>query len=84
MSLAARRRESRLGARHLARGIQKVKRFLATAFSAALGTAAVIVGIWGAWLLIDPAEERHYEWAIPMLVFAFVGAVAAVIIYRRT
>lgn len=60
-----------------------VSAWFATFFSAAVGTAAIFLGAWGIWLLIDPHEERHYEYAVPALVLAALGAVTAIVMWRR-
>jgi GrpB-like predicted nucleotidyltransferase (UPF0157 family) len=56
---------------------------LAVFIRAAVGTASVLLAAWGIWLLIDPHEERHFEYAFPALLLAAVGVMTAVVVWRR-
>ena len=60
-----------------------VSAWLATFVAAAVGTASVLLGAWGIWLLVDPHEERHFEYAVPALLLAVVGAVTASLAWRH-
>jgi hypothetical protein len=51
--------------------------------SAALGTAAIFIAVYAVWLIVDPAEEIHFEVAIPALLLALVSAATAVVLWRR-
>ena len=60
-----------------------VSAWLATFFAAAVGIASILLGAWGIWLLVDPHEERHFEYAVPALLLAVAGAVTAIVAWRR-
>jgi hypothetical protein len=60
-----------------------VTRWFGTLFGAAAGTASMLVATWAIWLLIDPHEERHFEYAVPALVLAAGGGIAAAVALRR-
>lgn len=53
-------------------------------FGAVVGTTALLLGTWAALLLIDPPENRHYEYAVPALVLALAGLVGAVSCYATS
>lgn len=60
-----------------------VSAWVATFLAAAVGTCAILLGVWGTWLLVDPHEERHFEYTVPALALALVGAVTAIVAWRR-
>jgi hypothetical protein len=46
----------------------------ATFFAAAVGAASVLLVVWAIWLIVDPHEEIHFEYAVPALLLALTGA----------
>lgn len=57
--------------------------WLTTFFAAAIGTASIMIAVWAIWLVADPHEQIHFEVAIPVLLLAFIGAMTAVVAWRR-
>jgi hypothetical protein len=57
--------------------------FVLVFWSAALGGAAVLMALYGVLLIIDPAETRHYEYAIPALLLGLVSTTASILLWRR-
>ena len=57
--------------------------WFATFLATVLGTASILVATWAIWLIVAPHEEIHFEYAMPALLFASVGAVTAVVLWRR-
>lgn len=58
-------------------------RWLATFFAVVIGGASILLATWAIGLIVDPAENVHYEYAIPGLLFALVGGTTAVVLWRR-
>jgi hypothetical protein len=56
--------------------------WISTFLAAAIGCASVLLAVWGVLLIVDPAELVHYEYAIPMLIVAAVGACVSVVLWR--
>jgi hypothetical protein len=56
---------------------------LASFFAAAIGTASALLAVWAIWLIVDPHEEIHFEYAVPALLLAVAGAVTTAILWRR-
>ncbi len=57
--------------------------FLATFLAVVVGGASVLLAIWAVWLVVDPPETIHFEIALPALVLASLGFVAAASLWRR-
>jgi hypothetical protein len=57
--------------------------WLATFFAAVVAGASILVATWAIWLMVAPAEEIHFEWAIPGLVLAGAGALVAMSLWIR-
>jgi hypothetical protein len=57
--------------------------WLATFFAAAVGAASVLLVVWAIWLIVDPHEEIHFEYAGPALLLALIGAMTAAVLWRR-
>lgn len=57
--------------------------WLATFCAVVIGSASILVVTWAIWLIVDPAEQIHFEYAIPGLLLAGVGAATAVVLWRR-
>ena len=57
--------------------------WLAAFLAVFIGGASVLLAAWAILLILDPAEEIHFEWAIPMLIVATFGALAAIALWIR-
>jgi hypothetical protein len=60
-----------------------VLRWLATFSSVVLAGASILLALWAVGLILFPHEEIHFEYAIPALLFAIIGAAAAIVLWRR-
>ncbi len=58
-------------------------RWLAASLAVILAGASMLLAAWGLWLVVDPHEEIHFEVAVPALLMAAIGAVTAVLLWRR-
>lgn len=59
-------------------------RWMATFVATVLGGFSVLLALWGIGLILFPHEGIHLEYAIPALVLALVGALIAVVLFRRS
>ena len=55
----------------------------ATFFAVVIGGASILLATWAIWLIADPHELIHFEYTIPALLLALLGALAAVLLWRR-
>ncbi len=51
--------------------------------AAAIGTASVVLTVWTIEFLMRSYEPLQIEYAIPALLLALVGAMTAVVAWRR-
>jgi hypothetical protein len=58
------------------------KSFARVFLSAALGTAAALIAVYGVWVIVAP-ETPHPEVGIPALLLALVSAATAVVLWRQ-
>ena len=58
-------------------------RWLATFLAVVGGGASILLAAWGIWLIVAPHEEIHFEYAIPALALAVLGAASAVALWRH-
>lgn len=56
--------------------------WFATFFAVVIGGASILLATWAIWLIADPHELIHFEYAIPALLLALLGALAAVLLWR--
>jgi hypothetical protein len=56
--------------------------WLSTFLAVVIGGTSVLLAVWGVLLIVDPAELVHYEYAIPALILAAVGACFSVLLWR--
>jgi hypothetical protein len=57
--------------------------WFATFFAVAIGAASILLATWAIWLIAYPHELIHFEYTIPALLLALLGALAAVRLWRR-
>jgi hypothetical protein len=67
----------------LASSVEAVRAWFATFFAVVLSGASILLAVWGIWLIADPPEEIHFEYAIPALVLAGVGLSTAAVLWLR-
>lgn len=58
--------------------------WFASFFAVVIGGASILLATWAIWLIADPHELIHVEYAIPALLLALLGAVIAVFLWRRS
>jgi hypothetical protein len=58
-----------------------VLRWTATLLSVFVAGASAILALWAAGLVIAPAENVHWEYAIPALLLAALGGLISVALW---